>query len=212
MLSKSFHYLLLLTIAIGVGMTIQAQLRVRPLKAEYARLVSQYQELEIVDPTQYKIVRITDSEPRLYRWRFYRPENVNLQAEVTCGLDDNLEPHTSTSGAFSAGEELLSLNVVFNGPEIHFLVYGPLFSGWTVSDPENGKLLQTHWDELKIELAASSGANEFGDDEVLTLVEITAPEQFADGTRLKTAENGRCLRIRLGDERAFGSQKPKGQP
>ncbi|TWT31840.1 hypothetical protein [Blastopirellula retiformator] len=203
---------LTLAFVVGVVMFALAKREQAPIKAEYDRLRAKFGELPNVSPDRFQILSFQSEEPGHLVWRFRPPDNVPIKfnSEISFG-GGSCRGGTTSYGA-KRTEGLIRFRIDFDNPRmVCFLKYPHGHMTCGSSDAEAAEAYRQHWDELTIETVSSTTPESYSQDEIIDLVRITAPEKFADGTSVRSGENGLCLLVRIGTPTAFDAEKAKAQ-
>ncbi|TWT31842.1 hypothetical protein [Blastopirellula retiformator] len=199
------HWLLLLVTMWGLFGVWETQHALRNLTAERNRLAEIYGDLRAADADNFQITKLPSAEPREFRWRFDQPPGKVAQIRTSIhGLDGRWSTQQSS---YSSSHPLGFHRIKYLEAGNDAFLFVTNLQGtrhWEISDSIVGELLRDHWDELDIQVGGSPTSVEFNDDQVVAMIQITAPLSLLREMNAEGYESDfQFFSIQLGTDLAF---------
>lgn len=203
--SKILNILLLILIAVGMVMLVNAKLTGRQLKSEYDRLAAEYGTLPVVDEEKFLLTFQPGEMPtRSFKWRMYFPQ-------LPDGFKSTVKsPNRSSDGLSSTPSSqqariVCKFRVSDGEPELYWSIAGK--SSVNRFNKKLHPFLIEHWDKLDFRVLAESSNAEVPISEKLRVLTIRIPKSLFDqlpddlnANQLKSYKTKPLFEIILGEK------------
>lgn len=206
---------LLLIAVVGIVDLLRARSELRGIRAEHDRLADRFGAVDVEDPEKFYIRRINTGEPFHFAWRFYQPDELEIETRRR-GLHGNTG-WSRSSGRH--GEGIMRLRFRFE--ETGLRVFNKTTSGSSTSgfgNPALAEFLKTHWDALQVDVIADEGTVEADPEQILKFLSIRIPEsllaeaQEAIGRAASDPKNNTLFDLRVGTVDAWQNAEQSDEP
>ncbi len=212
---RPLHALLLLLILVNLVWWVLDCRTLLSLRRETQRLEKIVGHLEIHNPTLLHLVLLERKSRDHLLWRVFLPENHRwrLSYKIASGSSG-----WSSVGQSEEYDSLYRVRFHEESDRVGLHILRDNGSSESTLEPKLARFLQTHWDELQVDIAGSEGQTVRPVDGVVDLFSIRVPQELMPQAQAelgeftyKSLQTQPLLQILIGTEKAFESQaKPEG--